>query len=151
VAAAEVAQEEPVHAEQPVPAPAVATGPEPELQRVRELWPAAVDAVTAENGMIGAAFGAAQPVELDGSKLTLAFKEDATFSKRKCEDNRPLLQTALRALTGHHLQIECECRDLAGGDAAPVNLSHDELVDRLKEQFAATEVFDDSAPTGEQS
>jgi DNA polymerase-3 subunit gamma/tau len=149
VAAAEVAQDEPVQAEEPAPAPAFATGPEPDLQRVRELWPAAVDAVTLENGMIGAAFGAAQPVELEGSKLTLAFKTDATFSKRKCEENRPLLQTALRALTGHHVQIECECRELAETEAAPVNLSHDELVERLKEQFAATEVFDDSAPTGD--
>jgi hypothetical protein len=150
-AAAEVAQDEPVHAEEPDPAPPLATGPEPDLQRVRELWSAAVDAVTLENGMIGAAFGASQPVQLEGSKLTLAFKPDATFSKRKCEDNRPLLQTALRALTGHHVQIECECRELAETEAAPVNLSHDELVDRLKEQFAATEVFDDAAPTGEQS
>ena len=32
-------------------------------------------------------------------------------------------------------------------EAAPVTLSHDELVERLKDQFAATEVFDD----GEQS
>ena len=37
----------------------------------------------------------------------------------------------------------------AGPDAAAVTLSHDELVDRLKEQFDAKEVFDDAAPNGD--
>ena len=131
--------------------PPVATGPAPDIERVRELWPAAVEAVGLENGMVGAFLAAARPVSLEDDKLTLAFAPDATFGKKKCEDNRGLLQTALRALTGHHVQIYCECRELEETDAGPVNLSHDELIERLKEQFAATEVFDDSAPTGEQS
>jgi hypothetical protein len=98
--------------------------------------------------MIGAAFTQAQPVELEGDKLTLAFKTDATFAKRKCEGNSHLLQTALRTLIGASFQIECECRELGEEEgAAPVTLSHDELVERLKEQFGAKEVFDD----GEQS
>jgi hypothetical protein len=137
---------------EPEPAPpAVATGPVPDIHRIRDLWPAAVDAVAVENGMVGAFLKAASPVELEDDKLTLAFAPDATFGKKKCEDNRALLQTALRALTGHHVQIVCECREVTEAEAPAVNLSHDELVERLKEQFAATEVFDDSAPTGEQS
>jgi DNA polymerase-3 subunit gamma/tau len=131
--------------------PVVATGPVPDIHRIRDLWPAAVDAVAVENGMVGAFLKAASPVELEDDKLTLAFAPDATFGKKKCEDNRALLQTALRALTGHHVQILCECREVTEAEAPAVNLSHDELVERLKEQFAATEVFDDSAPTGEQS
>jgi hypothetical protein len=108
------------------------------------MWPAAVESVTAENGMIGAAFGAAQPVDLESGRLTVAFKPEAAFTKRKCEDNRHLLQTALRVLTGASLQIECECRELGEDEgAAPVTLSHEELVERLKEQFGAKEVFDD--------
>ena len=130
-------------------APPVAHGPAPDLQRVRDLWPAAVDAVTIDNGMVGAFLGAARPIELDGERLMLAFKPDATFGKKKCEDNRVLIQTALRALTGHHLQIECRCQEVEDTEAAPVTLSHDELVERLKDQFAATEVFDDPAPTGD--
>jgi hypothetical protein len=149
-AAEEPAAEEPVAEEPAAPVPpAMATGPVPDLQRISDLWPAAVDAVAQENGMVGAFLRAAKPVELDAEKLTLAFAPDATFGKKKCEDNRALLQTALRALTGHHLQIVCDCRDLGEADAPAVNLSHDELVERLKEQFAATEVFDDAPPTGE--
>jgi hypothetical protein len=100
--------------------------------------------VDQENEMVGAFLAAARPVELEGERLKLAFAPDATFGKKKCEDNRHLIQTALRALTGASLQIECECRELGEGDEAPpVTLSHDELVERLKEQFAAKEVFDD--------
>ena len=62
--------------------------------------------------MVGAFLGAARPVELEGERLTLAFAPDATFGKKKCEDNRALLQTALRALTGTHVQIDCECREV---------------------------------------
>jgi DNA polymerase III subunit gamma/tau len=144
-AAAPAPAREPEVADAAAPAPPpVASGPAPDLQRVRELWPAAVDAVTLENGMVGAFLGAARPIELDGERLTLAFKPDATFGKKKCEDNRHLLQTALRALTGSAFQIECECRELGEDtDAPPVTLSHDELVERLKEQFGAKEVFDD--------
>ena len=138
----------PAEAEADAPPPVV-HGPAPDLQRIRELWPAAVDAVTLDNGMVGAFLGAARPIELEDDRLLLAFKPDATFGKKKCEDNRVLLQTALRALTGHHIQIQCECRDLEDTEAAPVTLSHDELVERLKDQFGATEVFEDPAPTGE--
>jgi hypothetical protein len=100
--------------------------------------------VDQENGMVAAFLSAATPVDLEDNKLKLAFAPDATFGKKKCEDNRHLLQTALRALTGSAFQIECECRELSEAEGpAPVTLSHDELVERLKEQFGAKEVFDD--------
>jgi hypothetical protein len=139
---------------QPEPAARIQTptGPEPDLQRIRDLWPAAVDAVREDNGMVGAFLAAAQPAELEEETLTLAFAPDATFGKKKCEDNRALLQTALRALTGRALQIRCECREVEAGPAGgAVTLSHDELVDRLKEQFGAKEVFDEQAapPNGD--
>jgi DNA polymerase-3 subunit gamma/tau len=132
-----------VRAAPDAPAPPPATGPV-DVARIRDLWPAAVEAVDAENGMVAALLATATPVELDGERLKLAFAPDATFGKKKCEDNRHLLQTALRALTGNAFQIECECRELTQDEGpAPVTLSHDELVERLKEQFGATEVFDD--------
>ena len=85
--------------------------------------------------------------ELENDRLKLAFAPDATFGKKKCEDNRHLLQTALRALTGSAFEVVCECREIDATEAAPVTLSHDELVDRLKEQFGAKEVFDDGETT----
>ena len=145
---------EPAQPPQPEPVPKIQTptGADPDIQRIRDLWPAAVDAVREENGMVGAFLQAAQPADLEGETLTLAFAPDATFGKKKCEDNRAVLQTALRALTGRALQIKCECRELeATAPGGAVTLSHDELVDRLKEQFGAKEVFDEPAapPNGD--
>jgi DNA polymerase III subunit gamma/tau len=160
-AVTEVGRAEPVTAPPPVadaaappaanrqPPPAAnrqppATAAVADLERIRDLWPAAVESVDEDNGMVAAFLAAATPVEVDGERLKLAFAPDATFGKKKCEDNRHLLQTALRALTGSAFQIECECRELTEDEGpAPVTLSHDELVERLKEQFGAKEVFDD--------
>jgi hypothetical protein len=145
---------EPIAEPAPEPAPPIRTptGGDGDLQRIRDVWSAAVDAVREDNGMVGAFLQSAQPAELDGETLTLAFAPDATFGKKKCEDNKQLLQTALRALTGSALNIKCECRELqAAAPGGPVTLSHDELVDRLKEQFGAKEVFDEPAapPNGD--
>src|SRR3954471_18281195 len=142
-APAAAASPEPMPEEPPAP-PAAPVGGPVDVARIRDLWPAAVEAVDAENGMVAALLATATPVEVDGERLKLAFAPEATFGKKKCEDNRHLLQTALRALTGNAFQIECECRELTQDEGpAPVTLSHDELVERLKEQFGATEVFDD--------
>ena len=54
--------------------------------------------------MVGAFLADAKPVSIEAEKLTLAFRTDATFGKKKCEDNRPLVQSALRNLTGSAFQ-----------------------------------------------
>ena len=51
------------------------------------LWPAVGEAVAEENGMLGAALGAARPVGLEGDRLTVAFPADAAFVKKKAEAN----------------------------------------------------------------
>ena len=107
----------------PPPAPVAATPAGPDLERVRDLWPAAVEAVGVRerHGRRLPGRRAAGPAR--GRQAQLAFPPDATFGKKKCEDNRQLLQTALRALTGAAFQIECECRELGGGRRRAVTLS----------------------------
>jgi PAS domain S-box-containing protein len=59
--------------------------------------------------------------------------------------NRGLLVTALRGLTGHSLELTYELRDGEGPEEAPQDLSglsEDELLERLREDFGATEVLD---------
>jgi hypothetical protein len=109
---------------------------------VRSLWPAALDAVRLKNAMVGALLQEARPAAVEGERLTVAFPPDAEFSKKKAEANRPLLQAALRGLTGHTLALDYELgaeRASTGG----ATLSEDELLERLKREFGATEVFDD--------
>ncbi len=124
---------------------AVETATEPatalELSQVLALWPAVAQAVAEENGMLGAALGAALPVALEGDRLTIAFPEDAAFVKKKAEQGRDLVQRVVRGLTGGSFAIAYELR--AGGEATAVTLDESELIERLRAEFAAEEVFED--------
>jgi DNA polymerase III subunit gamma/tau len=135
-----------------MPAAAVAREPEEEaapepvgsieLEQIQTVWPAVADAVCEENQMIGAALAAARPVALEASRLTVAFPTDASFVKKKAEANRELVQRALRGLTGQSLSVAYELRDDAA-PGGPVLLGEEELIERLRAEFAAEEVFDE--------
>jgi DNA polymerase-3 subunit gamma/tau len=132
--------------EQPDPQPAPVPELDLDIERLRTLWPAVVDAVRAENAMVGACLEGAQPTELEGEVLTICFPVLAGFSRKTVERNRELLQTSLRALTGHSLSLDYASSDehvVASGDPG---LSQEELIERLKRDYGATEVFDEPAP-----
>ena len=112
------------------------------LASVLALWPAVGEAVAEENGMLGAALGAARPVSVEGDRLTVAFPADAAFVKKKAEANRELVQDALRGLSGAALTVAYELRD-GGPGSEPVTLDEAELIERLRSEFAAEEVFED--------
>ncbi|HEU0024287.1 MAG TPA: hypothetical protein VFQ12_06640 [Thermoleophilaceae bacterium] len=113
-----------------------------ELDQVLALWPAVGEAVAEENGMLGAALAAARPVALEGERLTVAFPADAAFVKKKAEANRELVQQAVRGLTGSAISVVYELRD-GGPKAEAVTLDEAELIERLRAEFAAEEVFED--------
>jgi DNA polymerase-3 subunit gamma/tau len=143
---------EPEPEPEPQPEPDPDPQPEPvgalpvDLDHIRSLWPAAVEAVREENAMVGALLAEARPIALEDQRLTIAFAEGATFSKKKAENNRPLLAQAMRDLTGHSLELVYELRDGAGGDdgepEASSSLDEEQLLERLRQEFGATEVFD---------
>jgi DNA polymerase III subunit gamma/tau len=131
------------------PAAAVATEPQAEaaadvdLDRLKALWPAIVAEVCKENQMVGAFLQEARPTSFEEGRLAVCFAPGAGFSKKKVESNRQLVQQAVRALTGAALDIRYELSDLAAAEHAPSLLSEEELLDRLKQEFGATEVFED--------
>jgi hypothetical protein len=113
-----------------------------ELDQLLALWPAVGEAVAEENGMLGAALGAARPVGIEGDRLTVAFPADAAFVKKKAEANRELVQDAVRGLTGSAIRVAYELRD-GGPEAEAATLDETELIERLRAEFAAEEVFED--------
>jgi DNA polymerase III subunit gamma/tau len=120
----------------PVPVGAV------DLEQLQAIWPAVAEAVTEENGMLGAALGAARPMVIEGDRVTVAFPPDAAFVKKKAEANRDLVARALRGLTGHTLGVVYELREDAL-PAGPALLGEEELIERLRAEFAAEEVFEE--------
>ena len=94
----------------------------------------------------------AQPVELAGEELTVAFAPSAAFLKKKAEDaaNRTAVAEALRQVTGRRLRPSYELRELLEEEGgAVVTLSEEELVARFMSEFDAEELPDDapSAPS----
>ena len=117
----------------------------PAFASVSELWPAVLDAVRAENGMLAACLGSAQPVALDGTTLQIAFPASEGFAHKKCADsaNRELVARALRSVTGQELTPDYELRDELPIAEEPPPLSEDEVIARFKEAFDAEELTHD--------
>jgi DNA polymerase-3 subunit gamma/tau len=148
-AAAAVAEPEPEPEVQPEPEPqpvAVndpADAPAADLERIRALWPAVVDQVRSENAMVGACLDSARPLGVEGERLTICFPVMGGFSKKTVERNRELVRDSLSALTGHAFVLDYEMTDEVPDAPEAEGLSEDELIERLKRDYGATEIFDD--------
>ena len=135
-------------AAQAVAAPQAESEAELDLELVRGLWPAVIDAVRVENAMVAALVGEARPSAVAGSQLTVSFPEGAEFSRKKADANRALLENALRGLTGRSVGVVFDLGAPPPGEDEPLAaLSEDELLERLKAEFKAEEVFDDEEGT----
>ena len=92
--------------------------------------------------MVGALLAEARPAALEGNRLTVAFGADAAFSKKKAEANRDLLLKALRGLTGSSFSVAFELGGAAVDEGPPL-LSEAELLQRLRDEFGAEEIFEE--------
>jgi hypothetical protein len=131
--------------EEPEPEPVQVTAPVQELDlgRLRSLWPAVVDEVCKGNQMVGAFLQEARPASLEDGRLVVCFAPGAGFSKKKVESNRQLVQGAVKTLTGAGLDIRYELSELPAEEQGPSLLTEEELLERLKQEFGAKEVFED--------
>jgi len=113
------------------------------IEQITEIWPAVLETINPDQPMVCAALHRAQPVEVRGGALIVAFAEDDSFNRRMVADNgeaREAVAGALEALVGGRVRIEYELRDI--GPAPEVQeLGGDELVDRLRETFDAEEIL----------
>jgi len=119
-----------------------------DLQRVKDMWPAVAEAVREQNAMVAALVGEAVPSALEDQRLTISFPADAGFHKKKAEANRELVLGALRSLTGTALAVAFELSETAEAPAT-LTLGEEELLQRLKQDFGAEEVFEDDEPRPE--
>ncbi len=116
-----------------------------DLESVCSLWPAVVDLVRGENALLGALIAEAQPVEIDGEDLTVAFASSKPFLRKKASVplNRAAVTEALRAVTGARWRVAFELRDELGAEQEqgpePAR-SEEEWVARFMEEFDAEEI-----------
>jgi DNA polymerase-3 subunit gamma/tau len=128
----------------PRPTPTATALAEPDLDAVRTLWPAVLDAVRADNGLLAACLAEAHPVEVRGSEVIVAFAEHDTFNRKMADgrEHRATVDDALRDLAGSSLRVVFELRELEErSEVKPP--SEDELVARFKTEFDAEEIVPD--------
>jgi DNA polymerase-3 subunit gamma/tau len=123
-----------------------------ELEGLRSVWPAVIEAVKASgNAICAAALADAQPVAVEEGQVTVAFPPGADYQRRKADDDeyRACVSAALRTVTGAQARISyvLEEHSVGAATAAPPALSEDELVRRFVAEFDAEEILPDPDPT----
>jgi DNA polymerase-3 subunit gamma/tau len=122
--------------------PAPAAGPV-DLGLIQDVWPAVLDAVREQSGLLGACLADALPCELDGPELVIGFPESGAFHRRQAEDpgNRGILAEAIRAIAGIEPRLRFEVRDLPDAPAAQPPPTEEEWLARFKAEFDAEEIL----------
>ncbi|MBO0769008.1 MAG: hypothetical protein J2O48_10035, partial [Solirubrobacterales bacterium] len=127
----------------PTPLPAGGTqSPPADLAQIKQLWPAVVEIVRGQNGMLAGMLASAQPLGTSGGELVLGLPANAAFFKRKVEQSEHMRTAAeaVRNVTGAQLTLRYELTDAEPAAAADDKLSDEELVRRFVEEFDAKEI-----------
>jgi len=127
-------------------------GPLLDLDGLRTVWPAVIEAVRSENALCAALLADALPVAVDGVQVTVAFAPTASFLLRKAEDDgyRKCVAAAVRTITGSRAQIAYVLAEPPpedrGGEVAAAPPTEDEWVRRFVAEFDAEEILPDPDP-----
>jgi hypothetical protein len=111
-----------------------------DLDGVRSLWPAVLDALRDDLPLVAAALDDVQLFDGPDGELLIAFATIDRFQRATAEKsaNRQAIAETIRAVTGASPPLRFESRDLevveeeAGGE--------EDVLDRLKKEFNAEEI-----------
>ena len=128
-----------------------------EIDQVVELWPAVVDHLRdSGSAMLSTLFDEARPLGIDEerSMLRIGFPPSAKFNKKKAESSANLerMTEAVGAIVGTRLRpayelIEDESQ--AADSESSAEMSEEDLIDLIKDNFDASEVPPDEARESE--
>jgi DNA polymerase III subunit gamma/tau len=142
---------------EPKPEASVATATI-EIDQVIEAWPAVVDHLRdSGSAMLSTLFEGARPLGIDEerSMLRIGFPSSAKFNKKKAESSANIerMTEAIGAVVGVRMRPAYELIEADPSDAAPeegsTEMSEDEMIDLIKDNFDASEVASDDARESE--
>jgi DNA polymerase-3 subunit gamma/tau len=116
-----------------------------DLAPLLSWWPAVVDLVRKENGMLGACIAEARPVEVSGEDLTVAFGQPFPKKKAETPEHRAAVTAALHDVTGRRWRLSYELQEELAGAAGAKTLSEEEWLRRFIEEFDAEELPSEEA------
>lgn len=147
---AEANSEPAVFADEPASADVAAAGP-PSLEEVIVSWPTLIATLHESSPRLGAALENARPESVEGHRLTIAFAESAGFLRKSAEQpaSRETIVKHIADATGFSFAVDTitlpdiEFAHIAAAATAAepgTGIDQDELVERLKKEFDATEL-----------
>jgi DNA polymerase-3 subunit gamma/tau len=128
-----------------------------DLDGLRAVWPAVLEAVKGNNAMCAALLAEAQPIAVAGEQVTVGFPPTADFLRRKAEDEtyKACVAEAVRTVTGSRVRMAYVLREpeaeLAADAAAPAAPTEEEWVARFVAEFDAEEILPDPDSDSEAS
>ncbi len=130
------------------------TATPPTLNELLAAWPSVLAAVHEISPRLGVALESARPHAIEGRKLTIAFAQSDAFLRKTADQSSGRELIAAQILNAAGLSVAVVTDLLADDqfqpqstDAAPGGIDRDELIERLKKEFDATEMAD-AAETG---
>jgi DNA polymerase-3 subunit gamma/tau len=122
-----------------------------DIERIVEVWPAVVDHLRdSGSAMLSTLFDEAKPLGIDEerSALRIGFPDSAKFQKKKAESptNVERMAEAIASIAGQRLRPVYELIDDPGegaGSEKMSEMSEDDLIEAVKNNFDATEVVAD--------
>jgi hypothetical protein len=147
---AEADAEPEVFVDEPVSADVAAAGA-PSLEEVIVSWPTAIATLNEASPRLGAALENARPERIEDHRLVLAFAQSSSFLRNSAEKpaSRETIAKHIADATGFLFAIDTEllpddqfahiAAAVAAGEPG-VGIDKDELIERLKKEFDATEM-----------
>jgi DNA polymerase-3 subunit gamma/tau len=153
----ETPEPEAEQSEPPASATVATEEPAIEIGRVVELWPAVVDHLRDSGSeMLSTLFDGARPLAIDEERslLRIGFPSSAKFNKRKAEApvNLERMSDAITAIVGQRLRPAYELNEGDNEGASTegsTEMTEDDLIDLIKDNFDASEVVPDDARESE--
>jgi DNA polymerase-3 subunit gamma/tau len=150
-ATAAAAVPETIHAEsEPIEAESAERAEPPSLEEVQVAWPSVVAAIQDASPRLGAVLESTRPLRVEGRQLIVGFAESAAFL-RKTADQSTSRETIARHIAdavGFQFGLLTEQMpdsELAVDTAAGAGIDPEELIERLKKEFDATEMTEANA------
>ncbi|MBI4897616.1 MAG: DNA polymerase III subunit gamma/tau [Actinobacteria bacterium] len=126
----------------------------PTLDEMLAAWPSVLAAVHETSPRLGVALESARPHSIEGRRLTIAFAQSDAFLRKTADQStgREVIAEQILNTAGFSVAVVTDLLpddqfEPHSAEAAPGGIDGDELIERLKKEFDATEMAD-TAETG---